>query len=103
MAKNAELASIEFKETEVQLSDELAVYYSNFSSFSISNPDLTIDFGLRDSRVINKKNVSVATIQSRVIMSPQQAKVFSEKLNGLIELYEKTYGEINTAPKVDNS
>lgn len=55
MAKNAELASIEFKETEVQLSDELAVYYSNFSSFSISNPDLTIDFGLRDSRVINKK------------------------------------------------
>ncbi|MFH1851484.1 MAG: DUF3467 domain-containing protein [Candidatus Neomarinimicrobiota bacterium] len=69
-------------EIEVIIPDELPVIYSNYAGFFASNTDCLIDFGLRD-------NLGKAKIMTRVIMSPEQTRVFAEKLNGLLDAINK--------------
>ena len=84
---------------EICYPEQIVVVYSNFAIFTISNPDLTIDFGIGHNQKIGDKISSKVQMHTRVIMSPQQAKTFAEKVNGLIEQYEKDFGKIQTEPK----
>lgn len=71
--------------------ENLQIFYSNYASFSMSGFDLTIDFGIRHE--------NVAQMNSRVILSPQHAKAFLERIKNLLETYEKEFGEIVAEPK----
>jgi len=55
--------------------------YVNFSHFSLTNLELIIDSGIR-----NQDEVEIST---RMIMSPEHAKVFAEKLKEVIEIHKK--------------
>ena len=55
--------------------------YVNFSQFTLTNVDLTIDSGIR-----NQDEVEIST---RMIMSPEHAKVFADKLKEVIEIHKK--------------
>ena len=76
--------------------EELNTVYSNYANISVSNRDVTVDFGLRQPQIEQGKGIIV---NSRVIMSLQEAKAFGDTLLTLIAKYEKDYGEIQLAPK----
>ena len=84
---------------DVRYPEKLNTLYSNFSSFMLTNSDLTIDFGIKHTRKIDDKTLSIVDMHTRIIMSPQQTKEFANKLNGLIEQYEKDVSEIPTESK----
>ena len=87
------------KESKVIFPDNLEILYTNSAFLSISDRDVTIDFGIRRPELSKNANELPPTqINKRIFMSIQHAKVFSEKLKGLIEHYEKDFGQLNTEP-----
>ncbi len=84
---------------EVFYPEQLDIIYSNHANFLMSGVDLSIDFGTKHTQVVKNKPKNVVQVNSRVIMSIQQAKIFLSKIQGLLELYEKDFGEIVTEPK----
>ena len=64
----------------VRTSDFRSVYV-NFSQFSLTNLDLIIDSGIRDQDEVE--------ISTRIIMSPEHAKVFADKLKEVIEIHNR--------------
>ena len=84
---------------DVRYPEQLNTIYSNFSSFTLTNSDLTIDFGIRHSQKIKNKPISTVHMHTRIIMSHQQTKEFAMRLNGLIDQYEKDFSEIHIKSK----
>lgn len=64
--------------------------YSNLAIITHSNAEFVIDF----TRVM--PGVKKAKVQSRVIMTPQHAKLLLNALRDNIEKFEKRHGEIKT-------
>jgi len=80
--------------------EEVNTIYSNSAFFLMTDRDLTIDFGIRRPEMSPEDLSNAPTqISTRIIMSPQHAKSFSDKLNDLIKGYEKDWGKIPTEPK----
>ncbi len=77
---------------EVPNKEEI-IHYSNFAIVSHSPEELVVDF----ARMLPGKEE--ATIVSRVIMTPKNAKMFLRALENNIENFEKKFGEINVSPK----
>ncbi|HHE37337.1 MAG TPA: DUF3467 domain-containing protein [Candidatus Cloacimonetes bacterium] len=73
------------KKIEIHIPDKFENTYSNFAQFHMSNNDLIIDFGFSHNNIVK--------MTTRIIMSPNQAKVFSNRLNSLIETYDKKIRE----------
>lgn len=64
------------------------IYYSNFAIVSHSPEEVVIDF----ARILPGREE--AKIVSRVIMTPKNAKMFSEAIATNIENFEKKFGEL---------
>jgi len=64
--------------------------YSNLAIITHSNAEFVIDF----TRVM--PGVKKAKVQSRVIMTPQHAKLLLNALKDNIEKFEKRHGEIKS-------
>lgn len=64
--------------------------YSNLAIITHSSAEFVIDF----TRVL--PGLQKAKVQSRVIMTPQHAKLLLNALRDNIEKFEKRYGEIKT-------
>lgn len=74
---------------KIELPDEDdIVSYSNFAIVSHSPEEVVIDF----ARLLPGKEE--AKIVSRIIMTPKNAKMFSEAMNSNITGYEKKFGPI---------
>jgi hypothetical protein len=84
---------------ETRYPEQLNIIYSNHANFLLSGVDLSIDFGIKHPQIVKNKQKDVVQINSRIIMSIQQTKIFLSKLQGLVELYEKDFGKIVTEPK----
>ena len=85
------------KETE-----DFQIVYSNAITISISNVDFAFDIGYFSSKnaIVQGTEVTIPIdIKSRVIMSPQHAKIFSDLLMTNIHQYESDFGEIQIEPK----
>ena len=72
---------------------EEIIHYSNFAIVSHSPEELVVDF----ARMLPGKEE--ATIVTRVIMTPKNAKMFLRALENNIQNFEKKFGEINVAQK----
>ena len=87
-------------ELQIQYPENLPITYSSHAQMLVTNLDVTIDFGIRHFQSSGKNLTSAGVqINNRVIMSIQQAKVFSDKLSDLIKGYENDFGKILTEPK----
>ena len=62
-------------------SADFKTVYVNFSHFSLSNLELTIDSGFRNNDEIE--------FSTRMIMTPEHAKIFAEKIQEVIEKHNK--------------
>lgn len=82
---------------DVYYPDDVDIAYVNHAMIAISNNDFNMDFGIRQPPLGGRKSQQVK-INSRVVMSPQHAKMFILKLLELLQTYEKTFGEIQTEP-----
>ena len=82
---------------DVYYPDDVGIVYVNHANMAISNNDFNMDFGIREPLFGGGKSQQVK-INSRVVMSPQHAKVFILKLLDMLQTYEKTFGEIQTQP-----
>ena len=73
------MAEKKAKEKQIRAirSGDFRTTYVNFSHFSMSNFDLIIDSGIR-----NRDEIELTT---RIIMSSEHAKVFSDKLQEVIK------------------
>lgn len=69
--------------------------YSNFAIISHSPAEFIIDF----TRVL--PGIPKAKVHSRIIMTPQHAKMFLAALKENIERFEKQFGEINMNPQLN--
>ena len=70
--------------------DRAEARYSDFAIIGKNAMGFSFDFG---QRMPSGDSISIV---SRIAMSPQHAKIFSEILRKNIELYEKNFGEIKT-------
>jgi hypothetical protein len=87
----------EQKKVKINVSaDKIEARYSDFALISKNALGFNFDFA---QRMPGGKQVNVV---SRIAMSPQHAKLFSQLLDKNIEGYEKEFGEINIPkpPKV---
>lgn len=84
---------------EIHYPEKLEIFYANHASLSMSPTDLSIDFGVRHNQPVDGKIKSTIQISSRVIMSPQHAKVFLSKVKEVIDAYEEDFGNIKTEPQ----
>ena len=73
--------------------------YSNNVQFFIGVSDVIFDFFAIEPRRVNKTKNLRASFQTRVVMSPQHAKLFALKLMENMEKYEETFGKLNLEPK----
>ena len=88
------------EEIQVKYPENLTVTYSSHAQMMVTNLDVTIDFGIRHIQSSGKDLTNaVIQINNRIIMSIQQAKLFSDKLSNLIKDYENDFGKILTEPK----
>lgn len=79
------------KQISVELSPEKAEgTYANLAIISHSPAEFIFDF----TRLL--PGLPKAKVQSRVIMTPQHAKMFMRAMNENIAKYEQQYGEIPT-------
>lgn len=67
------------------------VFYSNISALGSTVWDFTMDFGMI---LDTSKNRLRFQDVARVVMSPQQALVFSEVLSNHVRQYEEKFGRI---------
>lgn len=98
--KNINTAMAENKqELKIELTPEVAAgHYANLAVISHSAGEFFIDF-------INvSPNMPQARVQSRIIMTPENAKNLLMALNDNIQKYEKTFGTIERkAPRNGNN
>jgi len=78
MGKESAKTKKEVSEITAIIPDDLPFIYSNFAGFFLSNTDCIIDFGVRDHRS------NTAKIHTRIAMSPEQTKIFVDRLQGLL-------------------
>ncbi|MDE6161717.1 MAG: DUF3467 domain-containing protein [Muribaculaceae bacterium] len=92
------------KELKIEISPEVAAgHYSNLAVISHSPNEVFVDF------ITMAPNMPQAKVQSRIIMTPENAKNLLAALSDNIRKYEATFGEIkhkqpkggNNAPKGD--
>ncbi|MDE6464046.1 MAG: DUF3467 domain-containing protein [Muribaculaceae bacterium] len=77
------------KELKIELTPEVAAgHYSNLAVISHSGNEFFIDF------ISMAPNMPQAKVQSRIVMTPENAKNLLGALNDNIRNYEKTFGEI---------
>ena len=83
----------------LKLTEEIAEgIYSNLALINHSPAEFIIDF----ARIVPGTNTS--KVHSRIIMTPQHAKLLSKALESNIKKYEKQFGEIKSIgmPSVEN-
>ena len=85
-------------ELKVELTPEVAAgHYSNFAVIAHSANEFFIDF------VAVAPNMPQAKVQSRIIMTPENAKNVLFALRDNLTKYEEVYGEIQrTVPRNQN-
>ena len=84
---------------EVYYPDDLPTVYSNSAYFTMSEKDLTIDFGLRHPEIAEDYSVPPPTeIKTRILISLHHAKQLTIKLSELINNFEENFGEIIIEP-----
>ena len=89
-------------EIKIELTPEVANgHYSNLAVISHSPNEFFIDF------ITVAPNMPQAKVQSRIIMTPENAKNLLFALSDNVKKYEKTFGEIKhrvpaNAPKTGN-
>lgn len=77
------------QELKIELTPEVAAgHYANLAVISHSPNEFFIDF------VAVAPNMPQAKVQSRIIMTPENAKNLLMALGDNIQRYEKTFGEI---------
>ena len=77
------------QEIKIELTPEVAAgHYANLAVFSQSGQEFFIDF------IAVAPNMPQAKVQSRIIMTPENAKNLLGALNDNIKKYEQTFGEI---------
>lgn len=83
------------KELKIELTPEVAAgTYSNFTVISHSGQEFFLDF------ITMAPNMPQAKVQSRIIMTPENAKNLLYALSDNVKRYEQTFGEIQrTTPK----
>ena len=84
---------------KVHYPEQLSIIYANHAQFQMSLSDIMIDFGLMQQDPTVKPAKFEAHIKTRIIMSPQHAKVFVTKMKNVIDNYEKEVGKIVIEPK----
>lgn len=76
-------------EIKIELSPEVAAgHYSNLAMIAHGPNEFYIDF------ISIAPNVPQAKVQSRIVMTPENAKNLLRALNENISKYEQTFGEI---------
>ena len=74
---------------KINISDEVAKgHYSNMVINKFSQEEFILDFAML------QPHTDIATIQSRQILTPRNAKKLLHMLEEQIQQFEKTYGEI---------
>lgn len=83
------------QELKIELTPEVASgHYSNFTVISHSGTEFFLDF------ITVAPNMPQAKVQSRIIMTPENAKNLLFALSDNVKRYEQTFGEIKrTVPK----
>lgn len=77
------------KEIKIELTPEVAAgHYSNLAMIAHSGNEFFIDF------ISLAPNMPQAKVQSRIVMTPENAKNLLAALRDNIANYEKTFGEI---------
>ncbi len=77
------------QEIKIELTPEVAAgHYANLAVISHSGQEFFIDF------IAVAPNMPQAKVQSRIIMTPENAKNLLGALNDNIKKYEQTFGEI---------
>ncbi|MDE6452709.1 MAG: DUF3467 domain-containing protein [Muribaculaceae bacterium] len=77
------------KELKIEISPEVAAgHYSNLAVISHSPNEVFVDF------INMAPNMPQAKVQSRIIMTPENAKNLLAALSDNIRKYEATFGEI---------
>ena len=77
------------KELKIEISPEVAAgHYSNLAVISHSPNEVFVDF------ITMAPNMPQAKVQSRIIMTPENAKNLLAALSDNIRKYEATFGEI---------
>lgn len=87
------------QELKIELTPEVAAgHYSNLAVISHSGNEFFIDY------ISIAPNMPQAKVQSRIIMTPENAKNLLFALRDNIQKYESTFGEIvRKAPKGGNN
>lgn len=84
-------------ELKIELTPEVANgHYSNLAVISHSANEVFIDF------ITVAPNMPQAKVQSRIIMTPENAKNLLFALRDNVQKYEKTFGEIERKVPVNN-
>ncbi len=85
------------QELKIELTPEVAAgHYSNFTVISHSGSEFFMDF------IAVAPNMPQAKVQSRIIMTPENAKNLLYALSDNVKRYEQTFGEIKrTTPKAN--
>ncbi len=84
-------------ELKIELTPEVANgHYSNLAVISHSSNEVFIDF------ITVAPNMPQAKVQSRIIMTPENAKNLLFALRDNVQKYEKTFGEIERKTPVNN-
>ncbi|MBC8278186.1 MAG: DUF3467 domain-containing protein [FCB group bacterium] len=84
------------QQIQVNLGEEVAEgVYANLAAITHSPSEMVIDF----IRIM--PGLPKAKVQSRVIMTPQNAKSFSKAIADNIEKFEEKFGEIKIASQDD--
>ncbi len=83
------------KELKIEITPEVAAgHYSNLAVISHSPNEFFVDF------ITMAPNMPQAKVQSRIIMTPENAKNLLAALSDNVRKYEATFGEIkNRQPK----
>ena len=80
---------------EIQLDDEIAQgTYVNLAVVNHNESEFVVDL------IFVQPQTPRAKVRSRVILSPQNAKRFLAALQGNIDIYEQTFGEISTVQQL---
>ena len=74
----------------IELSDEISKgKYANLAMIAHSSSEFVIDF------IQLMPGVPKATVNSRILLTPEQAQKFSQALNDNISKYDQKYDDIN--------
>ena len=85
-------------ELKIELTPEVASgHYSNLAVISHSGNEFYLDF------ISVAPNMPQAKVQSRIIMTPENAKQLLFALRENVELYEKTFGVIEPRRPMGNN